>query len=164
MTYIPEEKEFEEGGVTYRIVKLLASDHFDLLEEVGTFAGSALNGVGIDNDINVGMVISGLFNNSYGVKASVFMKKWIKKCVVQPNMEKDNYETHFGEHFHNIIGVFENILNQQFSKSAVELKKKLSQSEKFTLIMSLILSRQSQSTMPESDSEQLTSDSASTKA
>jgi len=134
-----EEKEIKVGETTYTIKGLLASDHYMFLSELGQMVGGLLSGVGIDNNIDFGRVVTGLFMNATPEKLASFMKRLFQKSIAVPNMDRDEkYELHFGNKFHHVPALFEEILKFNFGPAYFELKKKLEQSNLFVMMLAML--------------------------
>lgn len=134
-----EEKDIKVEEITYRIKGLLASDHYTFLSELGQMTGGLLTGVGIDNNIDFGKVVTGLFLNATPEKLASLMKRLFQKSIAVPNMDKDEkYELHFGKNFHHVPALFEEILKFNYGLAFFEIKKKLGQSSLFAMILAML--------------------------
>lgn len=123
-----ELKKFIVDSVTYQIQELLATERNILILEVVQLAGGAASGIGVDDDIDFGKMISGFMKNGNPREMAEFIKQTILGSLAFPKLDDNSFEVHFQEHYSHQIDVLEQIFILNYGPPINHIKKKLANS------------------------------------
>jgi hypothetical protein len=131
MGYILKEKKVKLDKVNYKIKELLASERTLLLSQttelLGESTAAAIKAFILDSEqaLALGEIITGLYKKATPQELTEFLEETIRGSVITPNIDGDNFEYHFAEHYHHMPALLKEIYEQNFGKAIEIIKKKL---------------------------------------